>query len=146
MSRTLKDIERDLTLAKEELEPIQKARDAAVKKVNEFYHEREKYKLDNGMYHPISELSNYIGKNVSYIHLVERDENGELDTERIWGDEYFEVDKNGHLDYSSESGGVMSFDEKIGKYVMWYHYCKTEHDYVGFLELTLEDEGDDEEE
>lgn len=138
MPRTLEDIERDLALAKEELEPIQEARDKAARKVSDFRDELEKYKLNNGMYHPMSDLNQYIGCNISSIKLVERDEDGSLDTDDMYGDEYFKIDENGHLDYSSEFGGVMDYDEKIGKYVMLCHYFRTEHDYVGFLELRLE--------
>ena len=57
-------------------------------------------------------------------------------------EEYFYVDENGHLDYSSEMGGVMSFDKEIDKYVMWCHYFRTEHDYVGFLEIRVDKDED----
>ena len=143
--RTLEDIERDLALAKEELKPIQEARDKVAKKVSDFRDELEKYKLNNRIYRPMSDLNQYIGCNIGSIKLVERDEDGSLDTDDMYGDEYFKVDENGHLDYSSEMGGVMSFDEKIGKYVMWCHYFRTEHDYVGFLEMRLENEDDEDE-
>lgn len=140
MKRTLSDIERDLKQAKSELEPIEKEREKAKERVRELCRELDKYKLDNKVYHPISELSKHIGKPISNIRLVERDDNGELSIDEIFGDEYFKVDDNGHLYYSSEFGGVMDFDEKINKYVMWRHLCRTEHDYIGFLDIKLEDE------
>ena len=138
--RTLEDIERDLALAREELQPLQEARDVAVKKVNSFYYEKKKYILDHGMFHPISELENYIGRKIDSIDLVERMEDGSLDTDRMYNDEMFSIDENGHLCFSSYDSGVMDFDEKLGKYVMWCHFHRTEHDYVGYLDLELEDD------
>ena len=140
MPRTLEDIERDLKFAQDELKPIQEARDAAVKKVNQFYYEAEKYKLDNGIYHPISELSNYVGKCILYIKLVEKSENDSFKIVSMFNDDVLEIDDGGHLYYSSEFGGVMDFDEKIGKYVMWTHHCRAERDFVGFLEIELEED------
>ena len=118
MERTLEIIENDLENAQEELKPIREAYDKATKKVSNFRDELERYKIDNGMYRPMSDLSQYIGCNISSIKLVEKDENG-------------------HLDYCSEMGGIMSFDKDIDKYVMWCHCFRTEHDYVGFLEIRV---------
>ena len=140
MERTLEIIENDLENAQEELKPIREAYDKATKKVSNFRDELERYKIDNGMYRPMSDLSQYIGCNISSIKLVEKDENGSLDTDDMWGDEYFQVDENGHLDYCSEMGGIMSFDKDIDKYVMWCHCCRIEHDYVGFLEIRVDKE------
>ena len=142
MERTLEIIENDLKNAQEELRPIREAYDKATKKVSNFRDELERYKIDNGMYRSMSDLSQYIGCNISSIKLVERDKDGSLDTDDMWGDEYFIVDKNGHLYYSSEMNGVMSFDNEINKYVMWYHYFRTEHDYVGFLEIRVDKDED----
>lgn len=142
MERTLEIIENDLENAQEELRPIREAYDKATKKVSNFRDELERYKIDNGMYRPMSDLSQYIGCNISSIKLVERDEDGSLDTDDMWGDEYFKVDENGHLDYSSEMGGVMSFDKEIDKYVMRCHHFRTEHDYVGFLEIRVDKDED----
>ena len=142
MERTLEIIENDLENAQEELKPIREAYDKATKKVSNFRDELERYKIDNEMYRPMSDLSQYIGCNISSIKLVERDEDGSLDTDDMWGDEYFKVDENGHLDYSSEMGGVMSFDKEIDKYVMWCHHFRTEHDYVGFLEIRVDKDED----
>lgn len=142
MVRTLEMIENDLRNAKEELKPIRKAYDKARKKVSGFSDELERYKLDNGIYYPMSDLSQYIGCNINSIKLVERDTDGSLDIDDMYCDEYFKVDNNGHLDYSSEMGGVMDFDDNIGKYVMWCHYFRTEHDYVGFLEISVDNDRD----
>lgn len=137
MERTLEIIEEELRRTEEERKPLSEAIDVLNKKIAKLEDEIEAHKLNNGLYHPMSELENYKGREIIDITLVERDEEGALKTEYIYGDEMFEVDKNGHLDFSSYNCGVMSYDEKIGKYVEYFHYCREEHDYVGFLDITL---------
>ena len=139
-ARTIADIENDLRQAKIELEPIQKARDEAVKKVNDFYHELEKYKIDNKMYHPMSDLLQYANKYVNNIKLIEEDEDGDLDIETMYGDEFFMVTENGYLSYSSEYGGVMDYDVSENAYVMWYHYMRTVRKFIGFMEIDVKEE------
>lgn len=139
MERTLDIIMEELELAKEERNPLSEALKLINDKIYNLEKEKERYKIDNKMYYPISELSNYIGKRIDYIILVERNECGILVASHMYNDEYLEVDKNGHLDYSSEYGGVMNYDEESGKYIHWLHYNDTEHDYIGFLEIEFED-------
>lgn len=134
----------ELRLVKEEKKPLSEAIDVLNKNIKRLEDEIKAYKLNNGLYHPMSELENYKGREISHIVLVERNEDDTLSTEYMYNDEMFDVDENGHLDYSSYNCGVMHYDEKTGKYVEYYHYHKTEHDYVGFLEIELEDDDDDE--
>lgn len=138
--RALEDIERDIELINEELKPIDKVRNELCEKRRFLLDEKERYILDNGLFHPISELVNYIGKEISHIDLVERNEDGSLEVDSMYNDEMFSIDKNGYLEYSSYFGGVMDFDEKIGKYVLNRFYHRTEHDYIGYLDLKLKDD------
>lgn len=138
MKRELKDIESDLKLAQDRLKPIQEARDKAVGEVNKYFRELQKYKLDNGLFTPMSELRQYIGKYISSISLVEKLPDGTLEVEEMYNDEYFKVDDDGNLDYSSEYNGDMSYDKTIQKYVMWCHYMRTEHNYIGYLQVKIE--------
>lgn len=137
MSRTIEDIQRDFELAKKELEPIEIQRNEAVKKVNRFYNELEKYKLDHGLYRPMSDLKEYIGKSIKHIKLVYRDSDGKMQIEAIYNDEQFEVDKEGHLDYSSFQCGEMYFYN--GKYMYQDYGLPTEYDFLGFLEISIEE-------
>ena len=137
MDRTLEDMYKDLHSAEERLKPLDEAATIIRKEISNLEDEIEKYKLDNAMYHPMSELCNYKGNEISYIDLVEKDQFGELSVERIYNDEMFNVDPDGYLTYSSYDYGVMDYDTKINKYVWWRHFHKTEHDYVGFMELVL---------
>lgn len=142
MERTLEIMMEELRLAKEERKPLSEAIEVVNKKIKNLNNEIEMYKLINRLYHLMSELANYKGKEISHIVLVERNEDGTFSTEYMYNDEMFSVDENGHLDYYSYACGVMHYDEKIGKYVEWCHYHRTEHDYVGFLEIELEDDDD----
>lgn len=143
MERTLNDMMNDLESAKKEYESLQKVADKALKKVNKINKEIEKYKIDNKLYYPMSELSKYIEREIIYIDLIEKTKSGGLTVKRIYNDEMFSVDENGHLHYSSYNCGVMDYDENINKYVEWCHYFRNEHDYIGFLELKLEEDDDE---
>lgn len=138
MRRTIEDIQRDFELAKKELEPIEIQRNKAVKKVNHFYKELEQYKLNHGLYRPMSDLKEYIGKSIKHIELVYRDSDGKMQIEDMYNDELFKVDKEGHLDYSSYNCGVMHFNN--GKYIYQYYGHPTEYDFLGFLDIGVEDE------
>lgn len=143
MNRTLEVMMEELRMAKEEREPLSEAMKVVDNKIHELDKEIKTYKLNNALYYSMSELDKYKGKEISHIILVERNEDGTLDTEYMYNDEMFSVDKNGHLDYSSYNCGVMHYDDDIGKYVEWCHYRRTEHDYVGYLEVEFEDDDDD---
>lgn len=140
MERTLEVMNEELNTLREERKPLNEAIDIINKKIAMIKDEIRAYKLNNGLYHPMSELENYKGKEIDSITLVERDEEGALDTECMFNDEMFSVDENGHLDYSSYHCGVMSYDERIGKYVYWYHGHGEERDFVGYLEIEFEDD------
>lgn len=143
MKKTLEDMMEELRLAEEEKKPLSEAIEVVNKKMKNLKSEIETYKLNNRLYHSMSELANYKGKEISYIALVERNEDGTLSTEYMHNDEMFSVDENGHLDYSSYNCGVMHYDEKVGKYAYYYYHSRTEHDYVGFLEIEFEDDDED---
>lgn len=128
MERTLEIMEKELKLAKEQFEPLKK-------KIDELEKEIEKYKLDNALYYPMSELCNYKGKEIRWIKLVERNEDNTLDTDFVCCDEILEVDEDGHFYYSSYDGGIIRYDNSENKYVHYYYGCPEYHDYIGFLEM-----------
>lgn len=138
--RTLEDIERDLKNAETEAEPIKKLWEEAVKKCNQLRDEAEQYKINNGLFHPMEELKNHIGKEISHIKLVEKAENGELQSKDMFNYEMFSVDKNGRLDFSSYEMGIMFWDEEKKMYCYSYHYYETYHDFIGYLDVCFEDD------
>lgn len=137
--RTIEIIEKELLEAKEELKPIEQMRDKVLEKVNALSLEAEKFKIDNGLFRPMSDLKEYAGKEISCISLVVKKDDGTLAKKEMYNCEMFEVDEDGHLDFSSFECGVMHYDKKLQKYVYYYHFKKTEYDFVGFLEIELED-------
>lgn len=139
MERTLENMMEELRLIKEERKSLADAVEVLDKKIGNLKREIEKYKLDNGLYHPMSDLNKYIGEAISEITLIERNKNGILETKYMCIDEIFEVDEYGYLYYSSYNGGIMHYDSNINKYVWHVYGIKTEHDFVGFLEIELWD-------
>lgn len=133
--RTLEDIERDYEQAKREAEPIIKAREEAVHKINLLYKEMEDYKIQHDLFNPMSDLEKYKGKEISHIKLVVRNDDGTFETKDMYNDELFKVDENGHLDYSSYNNGIMSYIENKGKYVFCYYGHETWYDFAGYLEI-----------
>ena len=132
MERTLDIMEAELKALKEQFKPL-------AKKLAELESEIEEYKLENTLYHSMSELVNYRGKQIRSITLIERDEDGTLDTDFVYDDEIFEIDDDGHLYYSSYSGGIIKYDNKAEKYVHMYYGHPEYHDYVGFMEIDIRD-------
>ena len=143
MERTLEDIQRDFEKAKTELEPIVKEYNKAIEKKSELEDEMENYKLQHGLYHPMSDLLEHKGKEIYFITLVIRNDDGTLVTKEMYNDEMFSVDEKGHLDYSSYNNGIMFYEEKKEKYSYMYHYRETLYDFVGYLEVEFRE--DDEE-
>lgn len=133
MERTLDIMEAELKATKEQLKPLEK-------KKLELEREIKDYKLSNTMYHPMSELINYKGREIRSITLVEKIRDGRLDTDYMYNDEIFEVTDNGHLYYSSYEGGVMHYSEEADRYIHKYWGVGTPHEYLGFLDIELENE------
>lgn len=132
MERTLEIMEAELKATNKQLKPLQK-------KANELEREIEQYKLDNALYHPMSELINYKGKDIFSIELVVKNWNGALETEYMCEDEIFEVTDDGHLYYSSYGGGIIQYDCERDKYIHYYYGHGTECNYVGFLTIKVRD-------
>lgn len=138
--RTLEDIERDLEIAEKGQEAIMDADDEAVKKYRILREEAREYKLQNGIFTPISELEKHKGKSISYIELVVRNEDGSLETEDMYGDEHFNINEKGHLNYSSYENGVMYYNSEIGKYEFDFHCIPIIYDFIGYLEVKFKSE------
>lgn len=141
--RTLEDIERDLEKARKEAEPLIKAREEAVGKCNLLLKEKEQYKIDHVLFHPMSELEKHKGKKIVHIKLVEKSQDGKLCATDMWIDELFSVDSAGHLDYSSYNYGIMQYREKKQKYIYSYYGLETERDFVGYLDVEFEEEDEE---
>ena len=78
MVRTLEMIENDLINAEEELNPLRDAFKKACNKVDVYRNELDKFKIDNELYYPKSDLIQYAGFDVIDIKHVQRNIDGEL--------------------------------------------------------------------
>ena len=132
MKRTLEVMESELEVTKEQLKPLQK-------KASELEDEIKRYKLDNKLYHPMSELANYKGKDILFIELVMQNVDSTLDTVYIHQDDIFEVTDDGHLYYSSYAGGIIEYSRKRHKYIRRYYGNSIDYNCVGFLDVELRD-------
>lgn len=146
MTRTLDDMRQDFKLAKKEIESIQEVFVEAIKKKDKILQEIKQYKLDNGMYLPISDLLNHKNKVVDYIDLVELNEDGTLSLECLWNDPTYTkrlvINENGHV-YYYDTARTISYNEESDRYIMQFLYNgkMTEHNYVGvFMVDFLEEE------
>ena len=136
MERTLDIMEAELDATIKQLKPLEKKRIALEREIKDF-------KLENALYHPMSELANYKGREILSITLVEKRGDGKLGTEYMYNDEIFKVTDDGHLHYSSYEGGCVDYYEEDGKYRHYYYGHATSHDYIGFLEIELGEESED---
>jgi hypothetical protein len=130
MNRTLEDMEKELVLFK--------------RNVIDLEYEITKYKLDNGLYHSVSELEKYTHKDISYIVLVERNNDGSLSTKELCDrDNYcigINIDGKVYtVSWDDDRSKDISFNDKIGKYVENPPFGIVTHDYIGFLELKLKE-------
>lgn len=137
--RTIEDIERDLKNAQEEAKPIFEAEKKALAKINHYLKELEQFKLNNGIYHPMSDLEQYRGKDVYSVNLVQKHPDGSVSLKIMFGDEMLQVDENGHLSYSSLQGGMMDYSEKSGKYLLQRCGHIIEYDFIGFMDISVDD-------
>jgi len=132
MDRTLENMVKQLKLTEEAIKPL-------AEKASRLRKEIEQYKLDNALFHPMSDLIHYAGHEIRSIELVERYEDGTLGTDYKFLDEIFEVDENGRLYFSSFDYGIIEYDDDEHKYVHMYYGYPTYYDYVGFMEIELND-------
>ncbi len=133
----LQEIETKIGVLRAELKPIEDKANEIRKKISGLKRDAEQYKLDNRLFEPMSKLKDYVGKKIEEIGLVEELDDGTLRVEEIWDNEYFKIDDDGHLDYSSEWGGVMNYDPNINRYVLWRYYNRTEHNFIGYTYISF---------
>lgn len=132
MNKALEDMIKQLKLTEEAMKPL-------AEKATKLRRDIKQYKLDNALYRPMSDLIHYAGRDIRSIELVERCEDGTLDTDYKFCDEIFEVDGNGRLYFSSWDYGIIEYDNDKHKYVHMYHGYPTYYDYIGFMEIELKD-------
>ena len=149
MSRTIDDIEREIaenadeiTILRSKIEPFQNEMNKLCKHRHELRKEKEDWQLAHGNYSPMSDLLKYVGKRLSLIKLVVKNEDDLLRTLDLFGGEedVLTIVDDGHIYYSSYECGVIRYDQDKKQYRRSFHYTYTWYDFVGFMNLKLEDE------
>lgn len=143
MNDKIIEIKEKIRLLQEELEPVDIQRREILNKIIALDKELRKERLLSGDYHPMSDLENHKGEFISSIELVFKDDKGELKTEDIYGDEFFRVDMYGHLDYSSQVGGILVYDDSENSYSWWKNYKKISYNFIGYLDVEFKGEKDE---
>jgi hypothetical protein len=136
MDKTLENMKKELERLEEEL-------DEASWNYSQFNDKVIKYRLNNGLYHPMSELTNYIRKDINEITIVIKNEDGMLETLRLcdYRDDDYDccIDWQGHILYHSDSEGIIRYDDYTNKYVHVEGYNIVYHDFIGFMNLSFAD-------
>ena len=118
-------------------EPIREQYDKEQKKLFKLKDKLEKYRLEHGMFYPLSKLAEFKDEvsNILSIKLVQRTKDGKFKVKEMVNDDLFFINDDGTFKYSSYKGGIIE-KAKDGK---WYHQyygsSKKLDDYIGFLSI-----------
>lgn len=118
-------------------EPIREQCNKEQKKLFKLEDKLEKYRLEHGMFYPLSKLAEFKDEvsDILSFKFVQRKKNGKFKVEEMANDDLFFIHDDGTFKYSSYSGGIIEKAED-GK---WYHrYCGSSRkldDFVGFLSI-----------
>lgn len=127
--------EKELKLLEEEIYRLDNKRFKMMTSIELLRDKINQYRLNNGLYHPMSELSNHIGKSVRNICLVKRKDDGVLDIEWIEHKAVFDVYKDGTLVCFDGYDYYLRYDDRIKKYIKEYDHRIEWIDYVGFMSI-----------
>ena len=133
-------MDKTLESMKKELERLEEIRDEACWNYSLLNNKIVEYRLNNGLYHHMSELTNYIRKDIDRIVVVIKNEDGKLETDILYGEMYKEdsecyIDGDGHILYHSNSGEIIKYDYYTNKYIHANGYNIVRYDYIGFMDL-----------
>lgn len=127
--------EKELKLLEEEIYRLDNKRFKMMTSIELLRDKINQYRLNNGLYHPMSELLNHIGKSVLSICLVKRKDDGTLDTEWIGHKAVFDVYEDGTLVSFDGYDYYLRYDDRIKKYIKEYDHRMEWIDYVGFMSI-----------
>ena len=125
----------ELELVEKRMEELRVKKRDFCKPIDEEF--KELLKLRKKLVPKIIDFSEYEGREIAYIEAVDSNGNDVL----LPTDEIAKV-KNGKPFFSSYNGGIVDFDENIGKYVYYYRFSETVLDIVGFYDVVFEGEED----
>lgn len=137
--RTLEDIEKELQIKYEKLKPIEQKCEDLKLEIAELEQERTIITLERSLFHPIEDLLQYKGREISYIQLVQNDD-GVFTDDWLFNCETLRIDILGHIYSCSKEDGVVIYDSVHNKYLKFYNGKSKLVDYVGFIDVKFLEE------
>jgi len=118
-------------------DPIREQCDKEQKKLFKLEDKLEKYRLEHGMFYPLSKLSEFKDEadDILSIKFVQRKKNGKFKVEEMVNDDLFFIHDDGTFKYSSYEGGIIEKDEDGKWYHQYYGSSRKLDDFVGFLSI-----------
>ena len=118
-------------------EPIREQCDKEQKKLFKLEDKLEKYRLEHGMFYPLSKLAEFKDEtsDILSIKFVQRKKNGKFKVEEMANDDLFFINDDGTFKYSSYTGGIIEKAEDGKWYHQYYGSSRKLDDFVGFLSI-----------
>ena len=118
-------------------EPIKDRCDKEQKKLFKLEDKLEKYRLEHGMFYPLSKLVEFKDEvsDILSIKFVQRKKNGKFKVEEMVNDDLFFINDDGTFKYSSYEGGIIEKAEDGKWYHLYYGSYRKLDDFVGFLSI-----------
>ena len=118
-------------------EPIREQCDKEQKKLFKLEDKLEKYRLEHGMFYPLSKLAEFKDEasDILSIKFVQRKKNGKFNAEEMTNDDLFFINDDGTFKYSSYEGGIIEKAEDGKWYHQYYGSSRKLDDFVGFLSI-----------
>ena len=120
-----------------------------VNEIPKLENEINQYKIENKMYHPMSDLCSLKEHEILSISLIYIDDNDKPSVLKLEGGYYgtsIGVDESGTFYCNSDKYGIIVLDSETGNYV-WYHFYKRiSPRLIGYLDVQSCSYYDEEEE
>lgn len=118
-------------------EPIREQCDKEQKKLFKLEDKLEKYRLEHGMFYPLSKLAEFKDEadDILSIKFVQRKKNGKFKVEEMINDDLFFINDDGTFKYSSYEGGIIEKAEDGRWYHQYYGSSRKLDDFIGFLSI-----------
>lgn len=122
----------------EEINSLCKKIEPIEEKIEQLRQKQHSILIENQLYHPMEELKEYDGKDLSSITIYYRRDNSETVEEMFLCGDALRVE-NGRLYYSDFYNGIIEYSEKAQAYIYFYWHFDQKYDILGFDDLELEE-------
>lgn len=135
--KKLESLKKAIEKQKAIYKPLREQCDKEQKKLFKLEDKLEKYRLEYGMFYPLSMLAEFKDEasDILSIKFVQRKKNGKFKVEEIIKDDLFFIHDDGTFEYSSYEGGIIEKAEDGKWYHQYYGSSRKLDDFVGFLSI-----------